>query len=92
MLTMFQCRSTFQKLVVSIHVDVEKKDVSGTITYDRRIVRLFDAGDAPFHEVCTPEKADAWMRRPIGERGSLVETLEWQSRTGILQPQMLQAA
>jgi len=92
MLKMFQCKSTYQKLVVSIHVDIEKKDVSGTITYDRRIVRLFDVADAPFHEVSTPEKAEAWLRRPIGERGSMVETLEWQARTGQLQPQMRQAA
>lgn len=92
MLAMFQCRSTYNKLVVSLHVDVEKKDVSGTITYDRRIMRMFDVKDAPFHQVCTPEKAEAWMGRTIGERGSLVETLEWQARMGLLEPQMLQAA
>ncbi len=93
MLTMFQCRRTYHKLVVSLMVDLERKDVSGTIAYDRRIVHMFDAKDAPFHEVCTPDKAEAWLSRPLGERGSFVETMEWQGRMGLLssEPQ-LQAA
>lgn len=93
MLTMFQCRRTYHALVVSLMVDVERKDVSGTITYDRRIVRTFDVKDAPFHEVSTPERAEAWLSRPLGERGSFVETMEWQARLGLLSPEpQLQAA
>lgn len=86
MLTMFQCRRIYHKLAVSLTVDLERKDVSGMIMYDRRIVRTFDAKDAPLHEVHTPEMAEAWLSRPVGERGSFVEMLEWQCRHGILQP------
>lgn len=92
MLTMFQCRRTFCKLTVSILVDAERREASGTVTYDRRILRLLGGLDLPFHMVDTPDKAEAWLGRNIGERGSLMETLEWQARTGILQPEMAQAA
>jgi hypothetical protein len=85
MLAMFQCKKTFCRLTVSLHVDVERREASGTVTYDRRIVRLIDGKDVRFHEVDTPEKADAWLSRPMGERGSLVEHLEWQARAGLLQ-------
>lgn len=85
MLDFFQMSRTFHKLRVTLYVDTRTKDAAVTITYDRRIVRL-DYSTA-FHYVATPELADKWFSRDMGERGNLVEFLEWQCRAGILLPE-----
>lgn len=83
MLAMFVIRKTFCKLTVTLHVDVEAKSAETIVTYDRRIKRI---DTAPIWEVDTVEKAEKWMGRSFGERGSLVEYLEWGYRTGTFDP------
>ncbi|MFZ3481845.1 hypothetical protein [Sphingomonas sp. 3-13AW] len=77
----------FDKLSVCLCVDIADRAASGTVSYNGRIMRMITERDAPFGEVNTPEKAQAWMKRPMGERGNLMEHLEWQARTGLLQPE-----
>lgn len=77
MLAMFQLKKTFNKLSVSVWVSCEQKNASVIVTYNRVIVAT---QDIPFHEANTPDKANAWLARPMGERGSFVEYLEWRYR------------
>ncbi len=85
MLSMFRIERTFNDLTMSLHVDATAKEATGMIVYDRRIVGMMRPADVPYADVSTPEKAEAWLSRPIGERGSLVETMEWRARTGQMQ-------
>jgi len=85
MLSMFKVERTFKRLAVSLHVDAVAKEVTSMIVYDRRIVEVINPTDVPYADVSTPDKAEAWLSRPVGERGSLIETMEWQARTGQLQ-------
>jgi hypothetical protein len=78
MLTFFKVRSTFYKLTVSITVDLDTKDAQICVSYDRRIVSI---ESVPLHEVRTVELATAYLKRPMGERGNLVEFLEWYHRS-----------
>jgi hypothetical protein len=78
MLTHFQCETTFYKLTVKLYVEVLKETAEATVIYDRLLRRT--EVNVPFWEVSTPEKANAWFNRGAGERGSWVETLEWQCR------------
>jgi hypothetical protein len=83
MLTFFRVERTFYKLRASITAELTKHPKDGhkweaqlLVTYDRRIVQngLFTAADLP--SVNTPEGAEAWMSRPMGEQGSWLEAAE----------------
>lgn len=78
MLTMFTMEKTFYKLVIRLYVDAKRQESSVTVTYDRYIRHT---SDIPFHEVATPELAERWLAKPMGERGNLVEYMEWRCRT-----------
>ena len=80
MLSMFQVKRTFYKLTVSVLVDVDRKQADMTITYDRRIVCM---GAVPFWKMSTPDAAESFLGAPAGERGNMMESWEWQCRTGV---------
>lgn len=82
MLDHFQISRHFNKLHVSLFVDVAKKEASYMVTYDRVIIRA--AAPVAFHEVSTPDNAESYLSFFTGERGSRVERLEWMCRTGVL--------
>ena len=75
MLDFFIVRKTFYGLVATVTVDVRKAEADFRATLDGRIV--LDESLKHFHEVATPEKAEAWLSRDMGETGTFVETL-WQ--------------
>lgn len=81
MLASFNVRRTYCKLALSIHVDCERREASASVTYDRHLVLSGHA--LPFEAVSTPEKAEAWTRQDMGERGTLMEAWEHQYRTGV---------
>lgn len=81
MLAAFTTRSRFYKLTVTLAVDCEDKSAEMTITYDRRILRIEAVS---FYDVREPALAEAYLGRPMGERGSFVEALEWSCRHGHL--------
>jgi hypothetical protein len=76
----FTIRRQFNKLRATIYVDCEARTASVTLTYDRVIVRQEDIS---YYRVFSPETAEAWLARDAGERGSLLETLEWQYRNRV---------
>lgn len=84
MLARFTIKHTFNKLRVSLHVCNEHREAEMMVMYDRRIIRTGEK--VPYHEASTPELAEKWLSRPIGIKGNLVETLEFDCRTGLLQP------
>lgn len=77
MLANFTICRTFNKLRVTLVVDCVRKDADLALTYDRR---LREQRAVPFWEVETPEKAEAYLSRPAGELGTMVETIEHQYR------------
>ena len=83
MLAFFQIKRIFNKLQVTMTVDCEHREAEILVKYDHRIVRA--AEHIPFHEVMTPELADRWFANVRNERGTFMESLEWQIRSGILQ-------
>lgn len=82
MLKFFQLESTFYQVTVRLYVDCAMREASLSVTHARRLIRASES--VPFHEVATVAAAESWMRRPMGERGNFIETLEWQCRSGIL--------
>lgn len=77
MLSQFTVKRHFCGVDVSIHVDCERKEASAAIKYNKRIAWL---GDVAFWEVQTPEHAERFMSRPIGETGNWLEDLHWQAK------------
>lgn len=84
MLSYFQIERQFNKLRANIHVDRKCEEATLLVTYDRRIIR--PAEPIQYWMVSTPELAEAWLGATIGERGSRIETLEWQCRLDLLAP------
>ena len=84
MLASFTIRRTFNRLNVSLRVEREHAEATLDVTYDRLLVRV--GAPVPYMDAYSPELAEAWLSRPLGERGSFVEALEWQCRTGLLAP------
>lgn len=82
MLSYFQIERQFNKLRANIHVDCKREEATLLITYDRRIIRPSET--VAYWMVKTPDLAEAWLGATIGERGSRIETLEWQCRIGVL--------
>lgn len=78
MLQYFSVKRYFNKLAVSISVDCEHAEAEINVSYDRVLKR---SSGVHFHEVDTPEKAEAYLRQHVGERGSLLEALEQQYRS-----------
>jgi hypothetical protein len=75
MLTFFTVKRHYCGLDARLYVDGEHQEAEISLSYNRLIV----AGQAiPFSVVATPEKAEAWLSRPMGERGSFLETMQWQ--------------
>lgn len=77
MLALFIVRRTFNKLKVSLVVDLEHKDAEISVYYEGR---LKVSQTVRFDEVSSPEKAEAYLSRDAGIHGSLVETLEHRYR------------
>lgn len=77
MLTQFTIKRKFYKLAATLYVDLEGKNASLTVTYDRRIVAL---PEIHIYDVNTVEKAEKWLSRPVDERGNFIEVLEHQYR------------
>ena len=78
MLASFTVRRNFCKLVVSLHVDCTTKTADALVTYDGRIV--YQGWSQPYEAVSTPEKAEAYLSRPVGQHSSLIEHLEFTYR------------
>ncbi len=89
MLTQFKCESHYNQLHVTLYVECNMKDAGVALTYDRL---FYGEWVVPFREVSTPELAERWMHRPIGERGNFMEDMEWQCYTGIRKPKSLEVA
>jgi hypothetical protein len=81
MLTFFQIRKNFYKLSVHIAVDCTRELADLMVTYDRIIV---GQQELPYYDVSTPDKANAWLCRPCGERGNFIEYTEWLCRSGVM--------
>lgn len=88
MLAHFAVRRDFNKLAVVLYVDCQREEASATVTYSRRIIRL--NVPVPFQDAATPEAAEGWLCRPVGECGSLLERLEYDCRTGLLTPELVE--
>lgn len=82
MLASFVLRSTFYKMKATLRVDLEDKAADLLVTYEGRIVLM---EDVRIFEVDSLDKAERWLRRDMGERGSFVEWLHWMCQTGRLQ-------
>lgn len=75
MLANFTVRRVFNDLKLSLFVDLERKDACLTVTYARRLIARH-SDQVALREVCTPEKAEAYLRKPAGQHATLVEHLE----------------
>lgn len=84
-MTFFQMRKFYNGLRATLTVDLEAKAAEVVIAYHGKIQRMETVN---LWEVDTPEKANAWMSRPMGERGNFIERLEWMARSGILKPRL----
>lgn len=80
MLSFFGIKSTFYKCRVSLTVDVDGKAADLCVTYGGRIIRL---ESVTFRDVENVDKANAWLRRDMGERGNFVEYCEYACRVGL---------
>mgnify|MGYP001163372228 CR=1 FL=1 len=78
MLASFTVRRNFCKLVVSLHVDCASKTAEALVTYGGRIV--YQGWSQPYDAVSTPEKAEAFLSRPVGQHATFVEHLEFTYR------------
>jgi len=85
MLSSFIVKHHFNKLAVSTYVDCEKKEISVTVKYDRRIVRN-DAPNANIRydsrDMCSPEHIETFFRQPHAnpELGNRLEGMEYSYR------------
>jgi hypothetical protein len=78
MLQYFAVKRAFYKLSVRLFVDVEHREAEITVLYDHRIK---SSRTVRFDQVATVELAEAFLSQHVGERGSLLETLEHQFRS-----------
>ncbi len=89
MLTQFQTKSQFYKLCAKLYVDLERRETSITLTYDRCIIVSETLGPVAHIETDTPAKADAWLLRQVdtgrGGTASLIEHWEYLCRHGLMQ-------
>lgn len=72
MITSFTIKRHFCGTGVTLYVDCERKAADIICTHDR-IIR--DQGTVEFWKVDEPQKAERFLSEIIGERGSLIETL-----------------
>lgn len=84
MLASFIIKRHFCGTGITLYVDVEAKDAHLTVTHKRIIQRIETLSPADWQHVATPEKAEAWLSRPMGERGNATEYLHWLASTGQL--------
>jgi signal transduction protein with GAF and PtsI domain len=84
MLSQFMVRRHFNKLSARLYVDLESKEAAISLIYDRLLVEDQDLSAADFEKVKTPEMAEAWLSKPIGEHGTLIETLEQRYRRMVI--------
>ena len=75
MLASFCIKRTFYKLDVSLYVDCEKQLASLMVRYDRLIMKVEDK--ITYADVDRPEKAEAWLGKPIHTQAGDVPLLEW---------------
>lgn len=87
MLSQFTSKRHFSGVDVSIYVDCEAKLASAMVKYQGRIAWQ---GSVAFWEVQTPEHAERYMSRPMGETGSWLEDLHYQAtrQTGVFAPKL----
>jgi hypothetical protein len=80
MLANFTIARHFNNLRATLVVDCTRKEASISLTYNRR---LRECRDIPYHEVSTPDIAEAWLSRTsitAPEHGNMLEAIEHQYR------------
>lgn len=77
MLVQFIAERVFNKLKLRVYVDCDTHCAEVTVTYDRLYKGEWSAN---FAEVATPDLAERYLTKPMGEYGSLIESLEIQYR------------
>jgi hypothetical protein len=75
MLSMFVVKRTFYKLEVKLWVDCEKRDASITTKYAGILQDVHQ--HVIFADVDSPEKAEAYLGRPIRGVDGDVPLIEW---------------
>ena len=75
MLAHFTVKRTFYKLTVKLWVDCEKRDASITTKYDGVLKDVYQ--HVIFADVDSPEKAEAYLGRPIRGVDGDVPLIEW---------------
>lgn len=95
MFSFFQIEKTFGKASARIYSDVKRGEAHLTVVYDRRIVAIGDIvnptcqrverfGRVEYVNLLTPEGAEAFLSRDMGERGSFIEEIEWRGSRGLI--------
>lgn len=87
MLATFIIKRHFCGTDVKLYVDLEAKEAELTVCHKRIIKRIETLQPWDWQHVTTPEKADRWLSRPMGERGNAIEHLHWLASTGRLKPE-----
>lgn len=87
MLAQFVLRPRFNRLLVALYVDCERRTADVTLTYEGRLIRTNDA--VPFAQVGTVEAAHSYLHGVAGQPphspyGNRMETLEAHCRLGLL--------
>lgn len=87
MLATFIIKRHFCGTDVKLYVDLQDKTAQLTVTHKRIIQRVETLQPWDWQHVITPEKAEEWLSRPMGERGNATEYLHWLASTGRLKPE-----
>jgi len=87
MLSMFIIKRHFCGTDVKLYVDLQDKTAELTVSHKRRIKRIETVRPSDWQHVTTPEKAERWLSRPMGERDNATEYLHWLASTGRLDTQ-----
>lgn len=83
MLASFVIRRTFYETRISLVVDCDRKQADMTVTHRGRIVAMEAIRKANLPCVMTPENANRWLSREIGEHGTIIETLHHHYRQAV---------
>jgi hypothetical protein len=75
MLSMFVIKRTFYSLTAKLYVDCESKEATLTVSYDGTVKRAHDHVD--YACVMTPEKAEAYMGKPIHTKDGDIALIEY---------------
>ena len=86
MLENFTLSATFYETRVRLYVEIRLHGpsmASCVITQDRVIVSMSDVRATECGSWRSVAEAEAWMRRPMGERGNFVEWAHWMASNGL---------